>query len=409
MAIKIDFTGMSFARDLHVGLFAWILINVIHLPICAAAERGEDKKPNILFVITDQQTIGALSCAGNQYLKTPNLDRLAARGTRFEKSYCTYPLCSPSRASLFSSRTPHELGIYNNNDAELTQKGLQGQTLGELFQAAGYEAAYAGKWHVQAPYPGIGKGGNRIIPGFSVLPVNAENPARVDKDKQGKGLSVDPSVADAAIKFLHQPHAKPFLLVASILNPHDICEFPDCAALQNLLPSDRAKLPPARPNVHDKETLPSVLQNNWSNRDWTETQWREYLWVYHRLAEIADAQVGRILEAMDQAGLAANTVVVFTSDHGEMMGSHQMVTKQKLYEEAAAVPIIVAPLAGQAAVNSRHLVSGLDIMPTLLDYAGIAAPAAARGRSLRPLVEGREIPWRDFVVSETNYFCEARM
>jgi arylsulfatase A-like enzyme len=171
-------------------------------------------------------------------------------------------------------------------------------------------------------------------------------------------------------------------------------------------------MPPARPNLRDTEKLPSALKNALTQKgcqNWTEQQWREYLWVYYRLCEISDGEAGRVLAALDQAGLASNTVIVFTSDHGEMMGSHGMITKQKLYEESAAVPLIVAPPGGKASVDKQHLVSGLDILPTLLDYAGIATPKSLEGKSLRPLVEGKEVPWRDFVVSEVNVSMEARM
>ncbi|MBI5820692.1 MAG: sulfatase-like hydrolase/transferase [Verrucomicrobia bacterium] len=375
------------------------------LAMLRAADAPAKQPTNILFLITDQQTVSALSCAGNPHVKTPNLDRLAARGVRFEKSYCTYPLCCPSRGSLFTSRMPHELGIYDNADAELAGKGVP--TMGELFRAAGYETAYAGKWHLKAAFPSFKSG---RMPGFDVLPLAGRDPHKVDKDKEGKGLTVDPNTADAAIKFLRQPHQKPFLLVASVLNPHDICEYPECAALQKMLPDDPAKLPPARPNLRDADTLPSALrQFARRHADWTERQWCEYLWIYYRLVEIADAEVGRVLAAFDRAGLSSSTVVMFTADHGEMMGSHQMVTKQKLYEEAAAVPLIVAPPASKPAVDSQHFVSGLDILPTLLDYAGIAAPSSLEGRSLRPLVEGKAVPWREYVASECSSGGDARM
>lgn len=131
--------------------------------------------------------------------------------------------------------------------------------------------------------------------------------------------------------------------------------------------------------------------------------------MYYRLVEIVDAEVGRVLAALDKAGLGDSTLVVFTADHGEMMGSHHMKTKQKLYEEAAAVPLIVATPGGKAGVDAQHLVSGLDIMPTMLDYAGITAPASLRGTSLRPLVEGKTVPWREFVASENVSGGEARM
>ncbi|HUT13736.1 MAG TPA: sulfatase-like hydrolase/transferase [Thermoguttaceae bacterium] len=374
-----------------------------------AALRADDEPAgqplNLLLIVTDQQTAGALSCAGNPYVKTANLDQLAARGVRFGKSYCAYPLCCPSRGSLFTSRMPHELGIYGNFDAELSEKGVP--TMGELFRAAGYETAYAGKWHVQVPFPAFK---SREIPGFAVLPLAGRDPHTIDMTKEGKGLTVDPNTADAAIEFLRRSHEKPFLLTVSVLNPHDICEYSGCEAFRSMLPDDPAQLPPARPNLRDTDELPSALQRLVAQHaDWSELQWREYLWVYCRLVEKADTEVGRVLAALDQTGLSARTVVVFTSDHGEMMGSHRMVTKQKLYEESVAVPLIVAPPGAAAAVDTQHLVSGLDVLPTLLDYAGIAAPASLEGRSLRPLVEGKAVPWRQFVVSETVSGAEARM
>lgn len=390
---------------LRVASLALSIIVLASLPVAYAAEKPAGQSPNLLFIITDQQWAGALSCAGNPYVKTPNLDRLAARGVRFEKSYCTYPLCCPSRATLFTSRMPHELGIYGNFDAELSEKGVP--TMGELFTAAGYQTAYAGKWHLQVPFPAF-KGG--AIPGFTVLPLAGRNPHTIDLTKDGKGLTVDPNTADAAVAFLGRPHDRPFLLTVSVLNPHDICEFTQCEAFRQMLPADPADLPPARPNLHDTETLPSALERFASQHaDWTDRKWREYLCVYYQLVQIADAEVGRVLAALDASDLSDRTVVVFTSDHGEMMGSHQMVTKMKLYDESAAVPLIVAPPGTTAAVDSEHLVSGLDILPTLLDYAGIAAPASLRGRSLRPLVEGKTVSWRDFVVSENVNGADARM
>ena len=158
-----------------------VIIALLLLPLVEplAAESSKTNKPNILFIMTDQQTVSALGCAGNPYVKTPNLDRLAARGMRFTQSYVSFPLCSPSRASLFSSRMPHELGIYgNNNAAELRKKGVP--TLGELFHAAGYETAYAGKWHAFDAFPAYGGG---VVPGFTVLPMGGKDPRPGDKKR----------------------------------------------------------------------------------------------------------------------------------------------------------------------------------------------------------------------------------
>jgi len=364
-----------------------------------ADESAKTNKPNILFLITDQQTFGALGCTGNPDVKTPNLDRLAARGMRFTESYVAYPLCSPSRASIFSSRMPHELGISgNNNAAELRKKGVP--TLGELFHAAGYETAYAGKWHAFDAFPAYNGG---VVPGFTVLPLEGKDPRHGDKKTEEKAPQCDPYIADAAVKFLRQPHAKPFFLTVSLLNPHDICEFSSYEGFQKMPPADPAQLPPARPNSHDADKLPADLQKEVRKRaGWSDLKWRQYLWVYYQLVESSDKLMGRVLAALEQTGLSSNTIVVFTSDHGEMMGSHGLVTKEKLYEESVAVPLIIAPPAGAPGVDRSHLVSGLDLMPTFLDYGGIAAPASLEGRSLRPLVAGQTVPWREFVAAETD-------
>ena len=390
---------------------SFVIADLLLAPLAGlhAADLPKANKPNILFIMTDQQTANALSCAGNPYVKTPNLDRLAARGVRFTQSYASNPLCVPSRAGLFSSRMPHELGIYGNTmDAVLSTKGVP--TMGELFQSAGYETAYTGKWHVHEAFPAY-KG--KPIPGFTVLPQGGKDPRQGDKKTEEKAPQCDPYTAEAAIKFLQQPHSKPFLLVVSLLNPHDICEFDSYAGFQKTVPADPAQLPPPRPNLRDTGRLPSELQSELQKgkkkkSEWTELQWRQYLFVYYRLVESSDRLIGQVLDALNQAGLSSNTVVVFTSDHGEMMGSHGLIHKQKLYDESVAVPLIVALPAGVPGVDKQHLVSGLDLMPTFLDYAGIAAPASLEGRSLRPLVEGKTVRWREFVVSET-FGPEARM
>ena len=221
----------------------------------AAEKTTAASKPNILFLITDQQTVGALSCAGNPHVKTPNLDRLARAGCASRNPIAPFR-SAVRRAALCSRRECRtNWASMGNGDAELADKGVP--TMGELFRAAGYETAYAGKWHLQVAFPAF-KGGQ--TPGFDVLPLAGRDPHKIDKDKDGKGLTVDPNTADAAIKFLRQPHDRPFLLVVSILNPHDICEYPEGRRSRKMLPDDPAKLPPARPNLRDTEPLPTAMQ-----------------------------------------------------------------------------------------------------------------------------------------------------
>ncbi len=364
-----------------------------------ATSAAEGQRPNILFIMTDQHTIGAMGCAGNPHVKTPSLDRLAARGMRFTKSYVANPLCVPSRASIFSSRTPHSLSIYGNTmDAEFHKKNMP--TMGELFQASGYETAYAGKWHVHAAFPAYM---GRQIPGFTVLPLGGSDPRKGDKKTEQKSPQCDHHIADAAIHFLGQPPPKPFLLTVSLLNPHDICEFDTYEGFRGAsLPTDTAVLPPALPNLRDSMPMPSALDRERRKPEhWTELKWRQYLWVYSRLVESSDQLVGRVLDALDKNGLTSNTIVVFTSDHGDMLGTHGMVSKEKLYEESVAVPLIIAAPGTATGVDRKHLAGGIDLMPTFLDYAGIAAPESLEGRSLRPLVEGKTVPWWEFIAAET--------
>ena len=355
-------------------------------------------RPNFLFLLTDQQSLSAMSAAGNPWVKTPHMDRLAARGVRFTRSYCPYPLCGPARAALFTSRMPHEVGVNTNDNSRIP---ADTPTMGGLLRAAGYETGYAGKWHVPVVYPGYARAGTAqaAIPGFDVLPL----PGKVARWPKGPtcGIEVDKAVAEASVAFLKAPRPKPFALVVSILNPHDICGLPNNAAEFARLVHPGDPLPPLPNNFNATDAEPEPLAKSRRN-GWSDDKWRRYRGVYFRLVEAADAHVGRVMTALTAAGLADNTIVIFTSDHGEMNGSHRQTTKTKFYEESAAVPLIacVPGVTGKGSVDRTHLVSGLDILPTMCDYAGAAAPASLLGRSLRPLIEGRQAPWRDAVFAE---------
>lgn len=395
-----------------VALWAGARIGVARGSAAASA------KPNVLFIITDQQYVKAMSAAGNTYLKTPAIDSLASRGIRFTKSYCTYPVCSPSRASMVTSRMPHELGIYSNNKCPGIPDGIP--NMGGLFRSAGYRTAWAGKWHVPAPYPGFLTGPRAKIPGFDVLPL--EGPPHRSIPNTGPGMGSDPTTTKAALKFLAQSQDRPFLLVVSLLNPHDICEYPREPDHYPSPPATR-ELPPLPANSNAIKNEPSILaafrQRQGKSDDelsrGNEVKWRQYRWAYYHLTEVVDHLIGQILKALDKSPYAANTLIVFTSDHGEMAGSHQLRTKNYMYEEATAVPLIICPPGREsvATVDKRHLVSGLDILPTMCDYAGLPIPKSFEGVTLRSLVENRdtelETSWRDHLVLEINDKTEVRM
>lgn len=364
----------------------------------------KDKKPNFLFIITDQQNSGALSIAGNQYIKTPNMDRIAENGVRFVNSFCTFPLCSPSRSSLFTSRMPHEVGINSNKKAIIPDNI---STMGTLFSKAGYKTAYAGKWHLPASYPTYEKEGSpyQNIPGFEVLPLEGEW-VKKNLSDNGKGMTVDVHTTDAAIKFLKDRHDSPFLLVMSILNPHDICEYIGYPEIFSKIDPGNP-LPPVVPNLNATEDEPEIISSQRSKKkylSWTDDQWRRYRGSYYRLTEMADSHVGRVMKVLDESGLASNTIIIFTADHGECMGAHKLIHKMKFYEESLAVPMIIS-IPGSSVkgiVDNKHMITGLDILPTMCDLADIKKPSSFEGLSLKPVLEGKNPDWRNYVISEVG-------
>lgn len=388
----------------------------------AVAANGAVRPPNVLVIIADQFVVRGMSAAGNPYVRTPALDSLAATGMRFEKSYCTYPVCTPARASWVTSRMPHELGILSNQ----INPGIPNDipTLGDIFRTAGYRTAWAGKWHIPAPYPGFLSGDRAKIPGFDVLPL--EGPAHRSVPNTGPGTGSDPTTTKAALKFLAEPQEKPFMLVVSLLNPHDICEYPREPNNYPKPPTDERDLPPLPANFKATANEPSVLADDRARTlrpgselaSWGEREWRQYRWIYNHLTGVVDAHIGQVLAALRNSPHRDDTLIVFTSDHGEMGGSHQLKTKLYMYEESVAVPLIICPPRRAAAnfksgVDQSHLVSGLDLFPTLCDFAGIAIPPQLTGASVRPLVESpataASLRWRDHVIAEVNGGNDARM
>ena len=358
----------------------------------AAPRTGPSARPNVVLIMTDQQSNSALGANGNPYLKTPAMDSLVAEGVSFQQSYCTYPVCSPARGSIMTGRMPHETGVRKNNQAIV--EGMV--TMGEHFRANGYETHYAGKWHIPE---GFGKppGFHHLIGGHSL------------------GANMDEPLATECVRFLTGSPSEPFLLVASFMNPHDVCHWIRGHEGSRAYESTAA-FPPAPGNLWRDPEEPEYIQyhrdanyNRMSNslhisKEWKADDFRHYVHDYYRLVEDVDRQIGRVLSALRFRGLAGNTVVVLTSDHGEGLGAHRWTQKAAFWEETARVPLIVAGkgVKRKGVVDDRSLVSGMDVLPTMCDYAGIPAPEAVRGRSLRPALEGTG--WnRPYIVSELSH------
>lgn len=260
------------------------------------------KRPDVIVIMTDQQTAGAMSCAGNPWVRTPAMDALAADGVRFTRAYCPYPLSGPCRAALVTGRMPFEVRAFDNAirpaDADM-QAGI-----GHRLAEAGYECLYAGKWHVpEVNLPDSGTGFRRIS--------KMNDPALAD-------------ACDAALK--EYDGQKPLFLVASLLNPHEICEYGRHETLQygELAPFSTEECPnlPANfmPSTYAAEAL--TLEHASSPRyhdtyTYTQDDWRRYLYAYYRLVERADREVGRIVGVLKAHGLYDDAAIVFLSDHGD--------------------------------------------------------------------------------------------
>jgi arylsulfatase A-like enzyme len=346
------------------------------------------QRPNVLLIMTDQQQSAALSCAGNPDLHTPHLDALAARGTRFASAYTTFPLCTPARAALFSGRMPHTLGINDNNQP--IPEELRSQTLGHLFAGAGYDCAYGGKWHVTQGAMQDGFAFERIH-GFE-----------------------DNGLPKASIDFLKRPHERPFLLVASFDNPHNICEHSRDQPLPHgevpLAPTEECpNLPPnfaAGPYEPEALGVYAEQARMFRRRSaYTPERWRLLRHVYYRLVEKVDAQIGQILTALRELGLEENTIVAFTSDHGDMAGAHELNQKHSLYDESARIPLLFAGPGVAAGHVVDEPVSHVDILPTVCDLANVPSPPGVAGVTLRLAVEQKPFE-RDPVVVESAWGSE---
>ena len=376
------------------------------------------RQPNILLVLTDQQGASMMSCAGNRYLHTPAMDRIAGQGVRFTGAWCSNPMCLPSRFSLFTGRLGSEYGIRHNDDGPdaLIPEEVREAAAGWQLRAAGYRTLWGGKVHLPA--------------GWTPESLGFETICEDERDE----------LAAVCADFLGHRHERPFFLVASFINPHDICymairDFADDAQMARLAQhsSDALReldvalaMPPemdreeffARhcPPLPDNFDIPAQEAEairrmqarspfkRLARERYDEQRWRLHRRAYARLTERVDAQLGRLLEALEESGAAEDTLVIFTSDHGDMDASHRMEHKTAFYNEAARVPLLIAGpgVSRRGAVESRPVSNGLDLLPTLCDVAGAAPPAELRGRSLRPLMQGQAGPWRDLLPVESE-------
>lgn len=340
-----------------------------------------------------------LSCAGHPDVQTPHLDRLAKKGMRFTQAYTNSPLCTPYRGCLMTGRYPIQTGVLKNWDT--LPEGIP--TLAQSFESHGYATHYLGKWHLSGQIQGIQavpkdkRGGYRDFKAWESGHAWHWEQEIFDNDQAEaiilKGHESD-ALTDMACEQLSQfsqtqqndATTEPFFYTISYQAPHPICEAPE--PYKSMYKADELTLPPTF-QANARFAGYGHYKVDMDAKEWTE---RHYGEITH-----LDAALGRLFEHLESTGLADNTVIVFSSDHGDMAGCHGLFEKQVFYEMACHVPLIVY----DPRVKTKHveecntcdtLVSTVDIFPTLLDLAGAEIPSFCEGKSFRPQLCGESSP-----------------
>ncbi len=403
----------------------------------------QKKRPNILFLCTDQQRGDSLNCTGASWAVTPNLDKLADEGALFRNCYVQNPVCSPSRASLFTGKYVANHGLHANGVPLPSHQVLFTRQLAD----AGYDCGMVGKQHLSPcdawqteprqddgyRYFKWAHGPNHRAlendyhawlrsthPDIyeTIFPSKGANESTAYSNKASTGTPIDHVkkeahyshwVAECATEFIQHPR-KPdesFCLVANFFDPHHSFGAPD--EFRDLINADAIPSPSTRKDELANKPPEQLFYSETSYAgvapgftDYTEDQIREIRAQYWAMIALVDFEVGRILEALEEAGLAENTIVVFSSDHGEMLGNHRQLLKgPQLYDDLTRVPLI-ARWPGYITPGTvvEELVQWVDLPATFLDVAGCAPGAGVQGDSLIPLLSNEQSSWRDWALSE---------
>lgn len=384
------------------------------------AQAAEPKKTNVLFIIADDLNV-MLGCYGDPRMKTPNIDKLAERGVRFDRAYCAFPLCGPSRNSLLTGLYPNSTGIQANS-LIFRQTCPERISLPQAFRQQGYLAARVGKlYHYGVP--------NSIGTDGADDPASWEmqvNPAGVDRtEEHSKIFSLNPGNFGGTLSWYASPKSdehhtdgkiaadaewilercakqkdRPFFLAVGFYRPHtpyvspknpyfDLYPLNDTPVVK-VTAEERAQIPPAALASYKKE-----------QDKLTDDLRKEALQAYSASISFMDAQVGRVVAALDRLGLSENTIIVFTSDHGYHMGEHGLWQKQSLFEESARVPLlIIEPGSKAKRAVAKTPVSLVDLYPTLAKMTGIDAPKDLQGQDLVPILKDPSATGRGWALSQ---------
>lgn len=398
------------------------LLALAALALFAAPSLAAEKM-NVLFIVSDDLTNTTLGCYGSKMCKSPNIDRLAAKGVKFDRAYCQFPLCNPSRASFLTGLRPDTTKVYENA-TQFRKNVPDAQSAGQTFQKGGYNVVRVGKlYHYGVPAQ-IGTDGLDDKPSW----MKTINPRGRDKDDEEKDLiftlnpngkgsgrfggtlswlaaegtdreQTDGMSADATIKLLEENKDKPFFIACGFFRPHTPFVAPK--KYFDMYPTAKIELPKVPANHREAGPAPAFGSAKAEQDKMTDDLRRQCLQAYFASTTFMEAQVGRVLESLDKLKLSDKTIVVFLSDHGYHLGEHGLWQKMSLFENSARVPLIIydprAKGNGKACARTVELT---DLHATLADLCGLPVPTGRDpkvpkldGVSLKPLLDDPTAKW----------------
>jgi arylsulfatase A-like enzyme len=389
------------SRPLSLSLCVLVALSAIAPPAVRAA--AAERRPNFLFVYTDDQRWDAIGAVQREqgdkarfpWFQTPGMDRLAAEGVRFRNAFVVHSLCAPSRAAFLTGRYNHLNGVANNQ----TYFPETNVTHASLMRTAGYATAYIGKWHMggqQGHRPGFDYSASFIGQGKYV-----DCPFEINGRTTPTSGWVDDVSTDYAIAFMKEQRAKPFSIVLGFKACHGPFDPPERA--RNRFANVQAR---PVPNL-DSRAIYRTGDAPAAGKNAAAGDGSKINLDYFRCISAADDNVVRLLTALDELGLANDTVVVFASDNGYYLGEHGLGDKRSAYDESLRIPLLVRyPKRFPKAATRDEMVLNIDLAPTFLELAGVSVPREMQGRSWAPLLTSRDAPWRQSFLAE--YFYEAR-
>lgn len=395
-----------------IALLAWIAFGLT----CEA------KSPkNVLFIISDDLN-ASLGCYDHPLVKTPNIDRLAKRGVRFDRAYCQFPLCGPSRNSMLTGLYPNSTGILAN--AQIFRQTIpKHRSLPHAFRMAGYFSGRIGKLYHYGVPRGIGTnshddpaswelelnpaGCDRLIEEpdiFTLRPGHFGGTLSWYASPRGDLLHTDGMLAtdaDWVLERCAKQKDRPFFLAVGFFRPHTPYVSPE----KYFKYYPKKKMPLVQGVQEDQKDLPAAAlgSHKKSEERLTDDLRQEAKQAYFASITFMDAQVGRVLDALDKHGLTDDTIIVFTSDHGYHLGEHGLWQKMSLFEESARVPLlIVAPGVSKPGSVSHSPVGLIDLYPTLAKLCNVDAPKNLQGQDLTPMLTDPKLPGRGWALSQVS-------